>query len=150
MLGGFSISQECADKIMDIYPRGTILELGSGQGTEYLSKRYTMYSIEHNQDYLGKYNSTYIYAPIINGWYDPDFLRNLPDYGLLLIDGPPSTIKPNIRMGFMRHFEIFNLDAILVVDDVHRRTEFHLANALALMVDREIMVYGNNKKFAFI
>lgn len=150
MLGGWAIDQECADKIEQIYPEGTILELGSGAGTEYLAKKYTMYSIEHNYDYIGKYDSTYIYAPIINGWYDTDFLRYLPDYGLLLIDGPPSTIRHNIRMDFMKHFELFNMDAIIVIDDVHRPTEFHLASAIELMTDRPKMIYGDKKKFAVI
>ena len=63
--GGWSINEVCFDYIKDILPDGKIiLEFGSGFGTEQLAKHYKMYSIENYKEWIGKYNSTYIYAPI--------------------------------------------------------------------------------------
>ena len=63
----------------------TILEFGSGKGTERLALNYTIFSIEHNPEWINKYNSNYIYAPIKLyeqdsqknglGWYDIDILN---------------------------------------------------------------------------
>ena len=98
--GGWSINEVCFKYIREILPSGkTILEFGSGFGTEQLSKHYTMYSIENYEEWVGKYKSTYIHAPIRNyeiggselfgdeefftapdipeqkGWYDPDIVK---------------------------------------------------------------------------
>ena len=63
--GGWSISEICFNYIREILPDGsTILEFGSGFSTEQLSKYYTMYSVENYQEWVGKYDATYIYAPI--------------------------------------------------------------------------------------
>ena len=35
----------------------TILEFGSGKGTERLALNYTIFSIEHNPEWINKYNS---------------------------------------------------------------------------------------------
>jgi len=150
MLGGWSISSECAEKIGEVYPFGTILELGSGEGTKFLSRFYDVYSIEHDENYVGKYDSTYIYAPIVNGWYDVSRLQDLPNYGLLLIDGPPATIKADIRLKFLDHVDLFNLDAIIVLDDVQRAAEMKLADVLSEITGRKMNVYGTSKKFAVI
>ena len=71
----------------------TILELGSGTGTIELVKHYTVYSIEHQKQWVGEASrSNYIYAPLktyggVFNWYDNHYLNNLPkDYDLLLID----------------------------------------------------------------
>jgi len=150
MLGGFSINEECFAKIRELYPQGTILELGSGLGTYHLAQHYTMYSVEHNEDYIGKENSNYIYAPIVNGWYaiDKEYLPE--DYGLLLIDGPPSTIDSNIRLNMKDHLDMFNLDAIIIVDDVHRKAEELLSWYISEAAGRPVTVYGEKKKFAVI
>ena len=63
--GGWSITEMCFDYIRDILLEGkTILELGSGEGTKELAKHYKMYSIENYKEWIDKYDSTYIYAPI--------------------------------------------------------------------------------------
>ena len=38
-------------------------------------KYYSVFSIEHDQSWIGKYNTHYIYAPIKNGWYDIEILK---------------------------------------------------------------------------
>lgn len=147
-LGGFSIDKECFDMIRQILPGGTILELGSGEGTGALSEHYKMYSIEHNEKYLNKYNSLYIYAPIVNGWYK---IERLPsDYDMILVDGPPSTIAPDVRMGFLYNIDLFNYNVPIIFDDVHRQAERRLALLVADKVGRDYREYGGKKKFAVV
>jgi hypothetical protein len=63
--GGFAIQESCFNLIKRILPEGkTILELGSGHGTNALSKHYNMISIENQPEWVGVYNSHYIEAPI--------------------------------------------------------------------------------------
>lgn len=142
----------CYNAITKLLSGGVILELGSGYGTKILSERYTMYSIEHNDSWLNKYDSTYIHAPIIDGWYDVDVLRNeLPiGYDLILIDGPPTTISPQIRTGFLKNISLFNTDAIMVFDDVNRSSERWLTEQVSELVNRKLTIYGDNKQFAVI
>lgn len=120
--------------IKDIYktvPEGsTILELGSGTSTDILSHKYKMISIEHDKEWVGKYNSTYIYAPIKeykptrkftdNMWYDADILRQeLPKYAYdaLIIDGPKGS-----RVGLWKYKELFNWNVPVFIDDVQRQS----------------------------
>lgn len=82
IFGKSSIAIELYNWIRENIKDGsTILELGSGRVTGELSKNYTMISVEHDKDWVGKYNSSYIYiyAPIkqYSGykWYDIDVLK---------------------------------------------------------------------------
>ena len=80
------------DYILDIVEPGeTILELESGSVTGELAKFYTVYSIEHARNWMDKYDTNYIYAPIKNygnyRWYNTEYLKNLPSvYSLIIID----------------------------------------------------------------
>ena len=61
----YAISKECHDFILSVLENGkTILELGSGIGTEILSQTYNVISIEENINFVGRHPSTYIYAPL--------------------------------------------------------------------------------------
>lgn len=130
-LGGWSIDKNLYEFITSNLLEGsTILELGSGYGTEVLSKKYKMYSIEHNEKFVGKYNSTYCYAPIKNGWYDVDSIKMWldlfkPDYQLILIDGPTGEIG---RGKFANHLNLFNSDGMMIFDDTNRDAERQLFN----------------------
>jgi len=65
-LDGWAIGKETFRKITEILPTGsTILEFGSGTGTDALSKFYTMKSIESDPLWLHKYPSTYFHVPLI-------------------------------------------------------------------------------------
>lgn len=141
-LGGWAIQESCYNFIKQILPEGkTILELGSGLGTDYLSKHYKMYSIENYKEWINKYNSTYIYAPIKMyndewttpdlpgegspkqiGWYDPEIVKNnLPvDYDLILVDGPNGSFG---RGGFLKHLDWFNTNVPMVFDDINREPD---------------------------
>jgi hypothetical protein len=104
-----------------------ILELGSGESTKVLSQLCTVYSVEESSVFLNQYHNNYIYAPIKSygsyNWYDVEILEDkLPkDYDVLLIDGP---IGNGNRIGFLNNIHLFNLDCIIVMDDINeRRTE---------------------------
>jgi hypothetical protein len=143
--GGWAIQESCFNFIKQILPEGsTILELGSGIGTYHLSKHFKMYSIENYTDWLDKYESTYIYAPIKyynqswpapdvpgehgslqSGWYDPDLVKKgLPtEYDLILVDGPNGSFG---RGGFLKHIDLFNHNVPIVFDDINREPEYTL------------------------
>jgi len=75
-------------------PKGaTVLELGSGPGsTSALRTVFDVRSVEHKQEFVGKYNSVdkYIHVPLLNGFYDMDKVLEKVDfkYEFLLVDGP--------------------------------------------------------------
>lgn len=149
--GGMAISQELYHYLCAVLPEGsTILELGSGYGTSQLAKRFVMYSVEHNADWVNRYNSTYIHAPIENSWYSVDAIkRGLPKhYDLILIDGPPRRIG---RRGFFKNLEIFNVNVPLVFDDIHDPNEFQDMIDVAKKLERDCYQYVcKNKKWGVI
>ena len=63
--GGWAIQESCFNFIREILPEGkTILEFGSGYGTDFLSKYYNMVSIENQKEWVGRYNSHYLNVPV--------------------------------------------------------------------------------------
>jgi hypothetical protein len=107
-----------------------VLELGSGSGTGGLVAFYNhVTTIEHDPNYLDRVEGArYIYAPIVNGWYDTNMLRNLPPHDVILVDGPPGSIG---RHGFLDNIHLFNNNAPILVDDCHRPDEYDLARKIA-------------------
>jgi hypothetical protein len=153
--GEASIEKEVYDYIRKVLPDGgTILELGSGWATGELAKHYTMYSVEHDEDYLDKYDSTYIHAPLREHkkvknhkstlWYNSDTLKEKLEgieYDLLLIDGPPGT-----RSGFVKYIGLFDLTAILLFDDTNRRLDMRVADSVATRLKVPMVKYRGPKK----
>jgi len=151
--GGWAIQESCFNFIRKILKDGsTILELGSGIGTYHLSKHYKMYSIENYIEWVDKYDSNYIFAPIKYyndewqapdlpgensdrqvGWYNPYFLEGkIPKkYDLILIDGPNGSFG---RGGFLKHIDIFNTSVPIIFDDINRNDE----NLLMIKVSEKI------------
>ncbi len=126
-LNGWAISVELFNYIRKTIPEGsTILELGSGTGTGELVKFYTVFSIEHDVRFLDLHHSNYIFAPIKNyhkyRWYDNTILAaKLPKkYDAILIDGPPGGYG---REGFFKNIHLFDIDVLLIFDDVNRKPE---------------------------
>jgi len=163
--GGWSIDKALFDKISDILPvslgQQTILELGSGAGTEELAKYYTMHSIEDNEAYLDLYDSNYIHAPLKEHkalqnhhgtiWYDARVLeRELPliNYDLILIDGPVQS-----RTGFVKYFDLFKHDVPMVFDDSNLKRNWPILRSISRRCKRPFTVYncwGEGKDFAVI
>ena len=141
---GFNCCNELIEWIKENIPKGsTILELGSGKGsTQHLCDDYDLYSIEHEKKWLNKFNSTYIYAPIKDGFYDKDILKKkLPkEYVLILIDGPPRKIdgKKIGRKGFGENLDLFNTDCIIIFDDSDRGRERKLVTSVIEQLGRGV------------
>jgi hypothetical protein len=166
MLGGWSISYNLFDEITRILPDGsTILELGSGSGTEELVKYYKVYSVEDNADFVGRYHQNYIHAPLKlykplkhyseekfggsgkNIWYDSQALQkglSGIDYDLLLIDGPMST-----RAGIVKYFNLFKHDVPVILDDMNRNLERKIIQDLSAKLKRPYTVYDCWEQKAF-
>tara|TARA_B110000305_G_C19269822_1_gene553859 strand:+ start:419 stop:943 length:525 start_codon:yes stop_codon:yes gene_type:complete len=116
----------------------TILEFGSGEGSKRLSVNYDLYSIEHNPEWLGFSQSTYIYAPIKLsdkyqgeiGWYDIERIKEyLPSkIDLMIIDGPNGSIG---RSGLLDHVDSFSWEFPVIIDDLHREKEYAFSQHLS-------------------
>lgn len=138
---GWSIIRELHEYICRAVPVGaTILELGSGDGTQALvGSGYRMVSIEHDENYVGKASgSKYFHAPLVCGWYAVDVvmdaIQEAGDYSLLLVDGPPG----NDRLGFLKHIHLFNDSVPWVFDDVNRPKDLFVARSAAYRLEREM------------
>lgn len=145
----------------------TILELGSGFTTSMLIKYYTVYSIEDNPQWVGKYGSNYIYAPILKysdgypppnipglkklnqkrqvGWYNPKIIKEALDeinYNFILIDGPKARIG---RGGFFLHIDIFNNEVPMLFDDIVLESEFILLEKVSNYLKVPYFIISDNE-----
>ncbi len=153
--GGWSMEKSCYDYIRQLLSKGkTILEFGSGFVTGELSKYYTMYSVENYEEWVNRYDSTYIYAPIKFydetfitpnipenlGWYNPDIVKeNLPKkYDLILVDGPNG--ERYGRGGFYKYLDLFNTDVPIIFDDVNREPERILMEKVSKKIGRDYVI----------
>jgi hypothetical protein len=149
--GGWSISETLFNWISVNLPIGsTILEFGSGEGTKYLVENYTVYSIEQNEEWVNySPKSNYIYAPLVNGWYDIEIVKtNLPKkYDLLLVDGP---IGRN-RLNFLSHYKEFNCDVPIIIDDTNRTIDKELSTTLSKLLNKSTTeIWDGEKKFTIL
>ena len=97
--GGASMEKVVYDFILKkVAPGSTVVELGGGEcSTRSLGQKYNLYTIEHDNKWLNYADyTTYIHAPISDGWYDRASLKDkLPtDIKMVLVDGPSGT-HPN-------------------------------------------------------
>lgn len=151
-LGGYSIDIEVLYEILTLVPENElVLELGSGAGSEELLKHFKLCSVEHDLKWLNKYHKNYIYAPIVNGWYDCNILKNkLPkNYKLILVDGPPGSIG---RMGFFKNIELFDKNTHIIFDDVNRIAELNLLKSTSAYLNRPYYIKNttSGKQFGVI
>lgn len=150
--GGWSISKELFDYVRTIVPEGkTIVEMGSGWASGEFSRYYTVYSIEHDKMWLDRYNTHYIYAPLVDGWYDKNAIENrLPEsYDLIIVDGPT---HESGYTGFVKNLKLFNTNVPIIIDDVDR-PEIHAM--LMKLVDKlkrsfEVIDDSRGRRFAVI
>lgn len=139
-LNGWAISEEMFNHIRSFLPEGkTILELGSGTGTEVLLQHYNVISIEHNVKWAfhrdGKYRHTMIYAPLTTGenpWYsigNDNVTFNFKGIDLVIVDGPPNVYRKNIiYTPWLKAFAAVIDD--IIVDDTHRTDDYEIADVL--------------------
>jgi hypothetical protein len=143
--GSSGITKDLYEFILRALPLNSlVLEFGSGEiSTKKLSKLHNVYSIEHDVNYLDLYDSTYIYAPIKNGWYDDVPIRqaNIPSFvDLILIDGPNGHIG---RSGILKFLDLIPDTANLIIDDTNRLSEFNLALDLHNLLGGELKTFKN-------
>ena len=102
-------------------------------------KFYNVYSVEHNIDWVNLVpESKYIYAPLVDGWYDIEILKSqLPShYDLLLIDGPVGKNRSNI----IDNYEIFKTDIPVIVDDTNRENDKDMSIFLRKKLNKKTTV----------
>lgn len=120
------------------------MELGSGPASELLALDYEVCSVEHDKKYVGMIDTVeYIYAPIVDGWYD---LESVPEYDLLLVDGPPGRIG---RSGILDNLYLFDLSKPVIVDDTHRKEEQKIAHVISDRKDSGVMTLNDQHKKKF-
>jgi hypothetical protein len=106
-------------------PTGSkILEFGSGIGTIELTKNFEVTSVEHNEEWLYLApNSTYIYAPLVNNWYDWQALEILHNetFEGIIIDGPIG-LKNRVHLidWMLAHPQVFNQVRFVIIDDANQ------------------------------
>jgi cellulose biosynthesis protein BcsQ len=149
--GGWSISKEMFNWINDNFPENSvILELGSGNGSIELVKKYKVYSVEHDEIWLNKSDEVnYIFAPLVDNWYDTKILKkNLPKkYDLLIIDGPPGWLRENI----INHLYLFDKHVTIIVDDTNREIDSNMSKTIAEKFKKNIFeISSDDKKFSII
>lgn len=142
VLDDWSIPKECFDKIVEILPFGSkILELGSGKATDVMGQFYEMISIETDELWLDKYNSTYLHVPFDEDykWYDVNILKQKLEnqtYDLFLIDGPKG-----FRSKIINHLELFNNDVPWIFDDTMAEEHFNTMKTCAEKLNMEYETY---------
>lgn len=152
MTNPWMLGPNCLSFIFRLLPGdSTILELGSGEGSGVLCEQFNLFSVEHDSRWLGRYDSTYIFAPLgPDGWYCLDMLRGkLPTrYDLFLIDGPPGEARPLLLL----HLNLFKLDCPIIIDDINRERDLIMARALAEMLKRPLLVFDepDGRQFGYI
>jgi hypothetical protein len=151
-LDAWSIGPNTFRKITELVPRGsTILEFGSGPGTDLLAQFYTMKSIENDRAWLNKYKSTYFEVPLYMKqyehfpsdpyWFDETLLAatvpTLGHYDVLLVDGPKG-----YRGGLYSNHRLFDFKhKIVIFDDVHCKDHRILMEMIAAEVGRSTEIY---------
>ncbi len=144
--GGNSISKVLFMYLRDSLDSGkTILELGSGWGTQQLMKHWNVISIEDKPEWHKKYNPQSHLVPIKDGWYDYGIMKDLMcdlrgDYDLLLVDGPY-----NNRQGLIRNFHLFDQHTPVVFDDVRQAEGRDIGETVAEMLGRPFETLGSGR-----
>jgi len=147
--GGSGIEKVVFDYIFNRIPEGSVMiELGAGDvSTREFSKVFDLYSVEHDENWLNKHPSTYIHAPLVDGWYDVEILKkHLPkkkDQRVILIDGIS-------RRNILQNLHLFNKKAMFVVHDTWREHEIQLANDLGKALGRTPKFYDAGDNWAVI
>lgn len=129
--------------IISNFRGSTILEFGSGQGTELLSKHFKMISIEENEDWVGKYDSEYLHAPIKDDWYDIDLVNEfLKDktYDLVFVDGPAGGKRSKMYELLKEEKLQINKDVWFIFDDMDREDDLVGAIAISKLLNRKLQV----------
>jgi len=147
-LGGWSIEKQLVEFIQARVPAGaSIIEFGSGLGTEALLYNYRVTSVEHNEKYAYQRTGQHlcIYAPLKDGWYDRSALSEVLQlsFDLLLIDGPPG----ELRGGILKNMDLFTeVEMPIIFDDINREFDREVMIEFCARQDYRYNVHGGEKK----
>lgn len=152
-LGGWAIEKGMMDFIMAKIQIGkSILEFGSGRGTDYLLLNYTICSIEHDMSWVQKRGAGHkcFHAPLENGWYRRAVVKETMHaqlYDLILVDGPPA----ELRQGILNNLDLFkDIQCPIIFDDVNRNPDMAVMQSFCDSLNyRYEIIEGNSKKFAY-
>jgi len=142
--GGSGITEECYEWIRaNVMRGGPVLEFGAGLvSTAKLSKDYELTSVEHDEKYIGAFDSNYIYAPLskVYGWYEIEKINHLKNqiFELAIIDGPPGSGN---RFGILLHMDMLKNCKKILVDDTNRPSERLLLELLSKGLKRSYKEY---------
>ena len=145
LLNSSSMSRESLSYILKILPENkSILMIGSGESSLFLSKFYDILSIEHDEEYIDRYDIEYLHVPLTSTlqntyWYDQDTMKKCLEkkYDMIVVDGPPGRVS--YRSDFMSIIDyIKDLEnTILVVDDAQRMDERLLVDNIKQRTKRD-------------
>ena len=146
--GGSGIEQIVFGFILGSTKLGSnVIELGSGFTSTYaLRSFYKLYSVDHNKEYQNKVDDVkYIYAPIVNDWYNVDILKKkLPQKSsLVLIDGCN-------RLGILEHLDLFDKNTKYLIHDTYREKEIELGRKLSKILNRKPIWYSFEDYWCYI
>ena len=148
-MSGFEIGTVLENTLKKRFKKGSVLlELGSGEGTQRLSEHFEMMSVESEKEFVDKYDSIYIHAPIDKrtNWFTIEPLKYLGfNYDAILIDAPRA-IPEDARLGFLDNMDLFNLEVPIFVDDTHRPSEHKLAVELSKRLKRPMTKFEDEGK----
>lgn len=147
--GGSGIERCLYDYVVDMFPKGTkMLEIGGGDvSTKVFSDYFTLTTIEQSTNWIGKYKSNYIYAPLLGDWYNPKYLINITkDYKIVFVDGPSG----DKRHELLNNLEIFNVDAVWIFHDIYRETERKLSIDFANKTNKQIQFFEDCDYWAVV
>lgn len=151
-LGGWSIEKDMILFINKLLPEGSsILEFGSGKGTEALLLNYNVTSVEHNEyyNYRRSTNHKTILAHVERGWYKTSLISKVlrKKFDLIIVDGPPN----ELRKGLLDNLFLFEgLSIPVIFDDVDRQLDRNIMESFCAAQKYEWKtVSGTTKKFAF-
>lgn len=151
-LGGWSIDKEVISFIKQKIVKGsTILEFGSGIGTNHLLADYNVISIEHDPIFLVNrgLNHQCIYAPILSNWYDREIVKHIlrEKVNLIIVDGPPS----HLRGGLLVNLDLFKkIETPVIFDDVNRPFDKEIMIQFCSVLGYTYSIYpGGSKLFAY-
>lgn len=149
--GGSGIEKSLFLFIEKNFPKkSTCIEFGSGYcSTKAFSSIFNLYSVDDNIQYQDKFpNVNYIHAPIKNGWYDVEILKNkLPkEYSFIFIDGPAGSGNRN---GILNNLSLFN-NVPFIIHDTYREHEEKLASSIAKTLNKKCFYYNQDDYWALI
>tara|TARA_R110002074_G_scaffold21185_1_gene66134 strand:+ start:449 stop:955 length:507 start_codon:yes stop_codon:yes gene_type:complete len=161
VLGGWAITQQCFDWILDNVPLGSkVLEFGSGDGTGELAKHFEMTSIEESSDWLNIHPSKYIHAPLENGWYSLKAIEDAnldEDYAMILVDGPTKRLRGGMKPYVLSNLSLFE-NCLVVFDDTNRESDMVVCDwfieqgfvKVAEMMDERVVGKPSPKQFTVL